>query len=125
MALFTLRAAGEVRAPQFGSAEGDLDTEMVAIAGAIIRQRTGNFDPSTVPGQLLRRHRPRRVPERIQRRPRQVAPQGAVRRTRNLLADTLNIEAQTGMGRTGTMFHTIQRSSDRKSGSSHQRGQGQ
>jgi len=47
MALFTLRAAGEVRAPQFGSAEGDLDTEMVAIAGAIIRQRTGNFDPST------------------------------------------------------------------------------
>jgi DNA end-binding protein Ku len=46
MALFTLRAAGEVRAPQFGSAEGDLDTEMVAIAGTIIRQRTGNFDPS-------------------------------------------------------------------------------
>src|SRR5947207_12439931 len=47
MALFTLRAAGEVRAPQFGSAEGDLDAEMVAIAGTIIRQRTGNFDPST------------------------------------------------------------------------------
>ena len=47
MALFTLRAAGEVRAPQFGSAEGDIDGEMVAIAGAIIRQRTGNFDPST------------------------------------------------------------------------------
>src|SRR6201981_2418828 len=47
IALFTLRAAGEVRAPQFGSAEGDLDAEMVAIAGAIIRQRTGNFDPST------------------------------------------------------------------------------
>jgi DNA end-binding protein Ku len=46
MALFTLRAAGEVRAPQFGAAEGDLDAEMVAIAGAIIRQRTGNFDPS-------------------------------------------------------------------------------
>src|ERR1700730_4983926 len=44
--LFTLRAAGEVRAPQFGSAEGDLDAEMVAIAGAIIRQRTGQFDPS-------------------------------------------------------------------------------
>jgi hypothetical protein len=38
---------GEVRAPQFGSAEGDLDAEMVAIASAIIRQRTGNFDPST------------------------------------------------------------------------------
>ena len=47
MALFTLRAAGEVRAPQFGSAEGDLDAEMVAIAGAIIRQRTRNFDLST------------------------------------------------------------------------------
>jgi DNA end-binding protein Ku len=47
MALFTLRAAGEVRASQFGSAEGDLDAEMVAIAGVIIRQRTGNFDPST------------------------------------------------------------------------------
>jgi DNA end-binding protein Ku len=46
MALFTLRAAAEVRAPQFGRAEGDLDAEMVAIAGAIIRQRTGNFDPS-------------------------------------------------------------------------------
>ena len=47
MALFTLRAAGEVRAPQFSGAEGDLDAEMVAIAGAIIRQRTGHFDPST------------------------------------------------------------------------------
>ena len=47
MALFTLRAAGDVRAPQFGSAEGDLDTEMVPIAGAIIRQRTANFDPGT------------------------------------------------------------------------------
>src|SRR5204863_3602177 len=39
-------AAGEVQAPHFGSAEGDLDAEMVAIAGTIIRQRTGNFDPS-------------------------------------------------------------------------------
>jgi DNA end-binding protein Ku len=47
MALFTLRAAGEVRVPQFGSTEGDLDAEMAAIAGTIIRQRTGNFDPST------------------------------------------------------------------------------
>ena len=46
MALFTLRAASDVRAPQFGSAEGELDAEMVAIAGAIIRQRTGNFDPN-------------------------------------------------------------------------------
>jgi hypothetical protein len=47
MALFTLRAASDVRALQFGSAEGDLDAEMVAIAGAIISQRTGHFDPST------------------------------------------------------------------------------
>ena len=46
MGLFTSRAAGEVRAPKFGSADGDLDAEMVAIAGTIIRQRTGNFDPS-------------------------------------------------------------------------------
>jgi DNA end-binding protein Ku len=47
MALFTLRAADEVRAPQFGNAEGDLDGEMVAIAGSIINQRTGKFDPNT------------------------------------------------------------------------------
>jgi DNA end-binding protein Ku len=47
MALFTLRAADEVRAAQFGHNEGDFDAEMVAIAGAIIRQRTGTFDPST------------------------------------------------------------------------------
>jgi len=36
IALFTLRAAPEVRAPQFGSVVGDLDAEMVALAGAII-----------------------------------------------------------------------------------------
>ena len=47
MALFTLRAADEVRQAQFGSAEGDLDAEMVAIARSIIRQRSGKFDPST------------------------------------------------------------------------------
>ena len=33
MALFTLRAADEVRAAQFGDNEGDFDAEMVAIAG--------------------------------------------------------------------------------------------
>jgi DNA end-binding protein Ku len=49
MALFTLRAADEVRPTQFGPAEGDLGAEMVAIAGAIIRQRSGTFDPSTYP----------------------------------------------------------------------------
>ena len=46
MALFTLRAADEVRAAQFGDDKGELDSEMVAIACAIIRQRTGSFDPS-------------------------------------------------------------------------------
>ena len=46
IALFTLRAADEVRPAQFGSAEGDLNAEMVAIARALIRQRTGTFDPS-------------------------------------------------------------------------------
>jgi DNA end-binding protein Ku len=47
MALFTLRAADEVRAPQFGDNTGDLDAEMVAIARTIVKQRTGRFDPST------------------------------------------------------------------------------
>ena len=46
MALFTLRAADEVRTAQFGDDKGDLDAEMVAIAQTIIRQRTGTFDPS-------------------------------------------------------------------------------
>jgi DNA end-binding protein Ku len=46
MALFTLRSVDEVRAPQFAHAGGDLDPEMVAIAGAIIKQRTRKFDPS-------------------------------------------------------------------------------
>jgi DNA end-binding protein Ku len=47
MALFTLRAADEVRSAQFASAASDLDADMVAIAGAIIQQRRGTFDPST------------------------------------------------------------------------------
>jgi DNA end-binding protein Ku len=47
MALFTLRSAAEVRTAQFARPEGDLDAEMVAIAGAIIKQRTGAFDPGT------------------------------------------------------------------------------
>jgi DNA end-binding protein Ku len=54
MALFTLRTANEVRASQFGSAESDLDAEMVAIAGAIIKQRTGTFDPShSIPDNVM------------------------------------------------------------------------
>jgi DNA end-binding protein Ku len=51
MALFTLRAADEVRAAQFGDNERDLDTEMVAIARAIIGQRLGKFDPSAFRGR--------------------------------------------------------------------------
>ena len=46
MALITLRAADEVRAPQFTSLDGVIDAEMAAIARAIIAQRTGKFDPS-------------------------------------------------------------------------------
>ena len=42
-----MRAADEIRAGQFPSAEGELDLEMVAIARAIIVQRTDKFDPST------------------------------------------------------------------------------
>jgi len=37
----------EARAPQFGDNAGELDAEMVAIARAIVNQRTGRFDPST------------------------------------------------------------------------------
>jgi DNA end-binding protein Ku len=47
MALFTLRAADEVRPAQFDLAEGELDAEMVGIAQAIIAQRTGHFDPTS------------------------------------------------------------------------------
>jgi hypothetical protein len=42
-----LRAAEEIRATQFGMAEGELDAEIVAVAKAIITQRTGGFDPTT------------------------------------------------------------------------------
>jgi DNA end-binding protein Ku len=49
MALFRLRAAEEVRTAQFGTAEGELDAEMVAIAGAIIKQRSSAFDPRDYP----------------------------------------------------------------------------
>jgi DNA end-binding protein Ku len=46
MVLITLRAADEVRAPLFSNADGSVDAEMLAIARAIIDQRTGKFDPS-------------------------------------------------------------------------------
>jgi hypothetical protein len=47
-----------------------------------------------VPGELLGRHRPRRVPQCIERRPRQIATQCPVRRARDLLADALDIVAR-------------------------------
>jgi DNA end-binding protein Ku len=46
MVLITLCAADEVRAPQFAKADGAIDAEMLAIARAIIEQRTRKFDPS-------------------------------------------------------------------------------
>jgi non-homologous end joining protein Ku len=48
MALFTLRAAEEVRAAQFGVAEGELGAQMVAIAKAIIAQRTGSLAKAAI-----------------------------------------------------------------------------
>jgi DNA end-binding protein Ku len=52
MVLFTLRAADELRASRFSSAEGELDAEMVAIAGAIIKQRNGRIRSEHVPRPL-------------------------------------------------------------------------
>jgi DNA end-binding protein Ku len=46
MVLITLRAADEVRAPQFSEANGAIDAEMLAIARTIIDKRTSKFDPS-------------------------------------------------------------------------------
>jgi len=46
MVLITLRAAEEVRVPQFTKSDGAVAAEMLAIARAIIGQRTRKFDPS-------------------------------------------------------------------------------
>ena len=46
MVLMMLRAAEEVRAPQFSEANGAIDAEMLAIARTIIERRTSKFDPS-------------------------------------------------------------------------------
>lgn len=48
MMLITLRTANEIRPADFGDAGGDIDTEMVDIAEAIIKRRAGRFDPSTL-----------------------------------------------------------------------------
>jgi DNA end-binding protein Ku len=45
MVLITLRAADEVRAPQFSKTDSAVDAEMLAIARTIIERRTGKFDP--------------------------------------------------------------------------------
>jgi DNA end-binding protein Ku len=47
MVLVTLRAADEVRSPQFATADVAIDAEMFAIARAIIGQRIGKLDPSS------------------------------------------------------------------------------
>ena len=46
MVLITLPTAEEARVPQFTKSDGAVDAEMLAIARAIIGQRTGKFDPS-------------------------------------------------------------------------------
>jgi DNA end-binding protein Ku len=47
MVLITLRAGDEVRPAEFGEADGELDTDMVAIAETIIKRRLGHFDPAS------------------------------------------------------------------------------
>ena len=46
MVLITLRATEEVRVPQFTKSDDVIDAEMLAVARAIIGQRTEKFDPS-------------------------------------------------------------------------------
>jgi len=46
MVLMTLRAADEVRAPQFSEGDGAIDAEMLAIVRTIIERCIGKFDPS-------------------------------------------------------------------------------
>jgi DNA end-binding protein Ku len=94
MALFTLRAANEVRAWQFGSAESDLDAEMVAIAGAIIKQRTGTFDPSTYQDRYQEALR-----ELIEAKPRAVSTLPPVIDLMAALKRSLATEASTSGGR--------------------------
>src|SRR6202040_2610278 len=54
MALFTLRAAEEVRAAQFGMAEGELDAEMVAIAKTVHSFHTLLGDLATLTRNVVR-----------------------------------------------------------------------
>jgi len=47
MVLITLRASEEVRASAFEKSDAEIDPDMVAIAGTIIKRRSGRFDPAT------------------------------------------------------------------------------
>src|SRR5271168_409619 len=47
MVLITLRATEEVRAAAFEKGDAEIDPDMVAIAGTIIKRRSGRFDPTT------------------------------------------------------------------------------
>jgi DNA end-binding protein Ku len=47
--LITLRASEEVRAAAFGKAGAEINGDMVAIAGTIIKRRGGHFDPAAFP----------------------------------------------------------------------------
>jgi DNA end-binding protein Ku len=46
MVLITLRASEEVRAAAFEKSDAQIDPDMVAIAGTIIKRRSGHFDPT-------------------------------------------------------------------------------
>ena len=46
MLMRTLRAANEVRQPEFGDADGHADPDMVAVARTIIERRAAEFDPA-------------------------------------------------------------------------------
>jgi DNA end-binding protein Ku len=47
MVAITLRASEEVRAAAFAKAHGEIDGDMVAIAGTIIKRRSGHFGAAT------------------------------------------------------------------------------
>jgi DNA end-binding protein Ku len=46
LVLITLRASEEVRAATFEKSDAEIDAEMVAVAGTVIKRRSGHFDPT-------------------------------------------------------------------------------
>jgi len=46
--MIRMRAANEVRAPEFRDAGGEVDDEAVSLAGMIIEKRAGTLDPNSV-----------------------------------------------------------------------------